>query len=120
MYIRKNDVVAVLSGDDKGKTGQVLRVDREANKVVVQGINLVWKHVKPNKRNPQGGRLSMEMPIDASKVALLDPASGKPTRVGVRYLPDGSKELYAKKSGAALRTLAKAKKAYAEYTKAAK
>jgi large subunit ribosomal protein L24 len=120
MYIRTNDTVAVLSGDDKGKTGKVIRVDRANNKVVVQGVNLVWKHVKPNRRNQQGGRLSTEMPIDASKVALIDPASGKPTRVGVRYLPDGSKELYAKKSGATLRTIAKARKAYAEYTKEAK
>ena len=110
MYIRSGDVVEVLAGDDKGKRGKVLRVLAKKGKMVVEGVNRVWKHVKPNRRNPQGGRLSKEMPINVSNAALIDPQTNQPTRVGVRILPDGGKERYAKTSGAALGTLAPAKK----------
>jgi len=96
MYIRKDDTVEVLTGDDKGTRGKVLRVLRSKGQVVVQGVNRVYRHLKPSRRNPQGGRLSKEMPINASNVALIHPVSNRPTRVGVRYLEDGSKELYAK------------------------
>jgi large subunit ribosomal protein L24 len=113
MFIRKDDIVAVLAGDDKGKRGKVLRVIRTENKVVVEGINRVYKHLKPSRRNPQGGRLSKEMPVDASNVALIDPQTNVPTRVGTRYLADGTKELFAKKSGARIRVLAKANPKYA-------
>lgn len=113
MHIRVDDVVEVVAGDDKGKRGKVVSIDRAKNKVVVQGINLVYRHMKPSRRNQQGGRLSKEMAIALSNVALIDPTTGKPTRVGVRYLPDGSKELYAKKSGATIRSLSKARTAYA-------
>lgn len=114
MFIRKDDTVEVLAGDDKGKRGKVLRINREANKVVVEGINRVYRHLKPSRLNPQGGRLSKEMPIDASNVALVDPTTNKATRVGVKYLDDGSKILVAKKSGTTLRTLAKANPKYAK------
>ena len=107
MYIRKDDVVEVISGDDKGTRGKVLKVIREKGQVVVEGVNRVYRHLKPSKRNPQGGRLSKEMPVDASNVMLIDPVSNKPTRVGVRYLNDGSKELYAKRSKARIRLLSK-------------
>ena len=113
MYIRKDDVVEVMTGDDKGTRGKVLRVLRVKNKVVVEGVNKVYRHLKPSRRNPQGGRLSKEMPVDASNVMLIDPSTGKPTRVGVRYLADGSKELYAKKSGVRLRLLTKPNPKYA-------
>src|SRR5262245_65804325 len=113
MYIRKDDVVEVIAGDDKGTRGKVLRVIRAENKVVVEGVNRVYRHLKPSKRNPQGGRLSKEMPVDASNVMLVDPARNQPTRVGVRYLPDGSKELYAKTSGRRIRMLSKANPKYA-------
>jgi large subunit ribosomal protein L24 len=113
MHIRKDDIVAVLSGDDKGKRGKVMRVLRSTNKVLVQGVNLVYKHLKPSKQNPQGGRLSKEMPIAISNVALIDPQTNAPTRVAVRFLPDGTKELYAKKSGARIRALTKEKPKYA-------
>jgi large subunit ribosomal protein L24 len=113
MYLRKDDVVEVLTGDDKGTRGKVLRVLRAENKVVVEGVNRVYRHLKPSRRNPQGGRLSKEMPVNVSNVALIDPASGKPTRVGVRYLADGSKELFAKKSGTRLRLLTKPNPKYA-------
>ena len=90
MNIRVNDIVQVIAGDDKGKRGKVLSVDREADKVTVQGINLVYRHMKPSRANPQGGRLSKEMPLQAANVQLIDPSTNKPTRVGTRYNPDGS------------------------------
>ena len=102
MHIRVDDVVIVLCGNNRGTRGKVLSVDRKKGKVVVEGVNRVWKHVRRSQRNPQGGRLHMEMPIDLSNVALIDPQQDAPTRVGVRYLPDGSKERYSKKSGASL------------------
>ena len=114
MHLRKDDVVEVVAGDDKGSRGKVLRVLRSKNKVVVEGINRVYRHLKPSRRNPQGGRLSKEMPVDASNVMLIDPVKNVPTRVGVRYTPDGSKELYAKKSGTRLRLLSKPDPKYAK------
>lgn len=113
MYIRKDDIVVILTGDDKGKRGRVLRVLRGKGKIVVENINRVYRHLKPSRRNPQGGRLSKEMAIDASNAALIDPSTNTPTKVGVRYLPDGTKELYAKKSGARIRTLTKPDPKYA-------
>lgn len=113
MYIRKDDVVEVVAGDDKGTRGKVLKVLRAKNQLVVAGVNRVYRHLKPSKRNPQGGRLSKEMPVDASNVMFVDPATNKPTRVGVRYLPDGSKELYAKKSKTRIRLLSKPDAKYA-------
>jgi large subunit ribosomal protein L24 len=102
MLIRKGDMVRVVTGDDRGTTARVLRVIPDENKVVVEGVNKVYKHLKPSRRNPQGGRLSKEMPVDVSNVMLIDPSSNRPTRVGVRVLADGTKERYAKRSGAAL------------------
>jgi large subunit ribosomal protein L24 len=113
MYIRKDDVVEVVAGDDKGTRGKVLKVLRDKNQVVVAGVNRVYRHLKPSKRNPQGGRLSKEMPVSASNVMFVDPATNSPTRVGVRYLPDGSKELYAKKSKTRIRLLSKPNPKYA-------
>lgn len=113
MYIRKDDVVEVITGDDKGTRGKVLKILRDKGQVVVEGVNRVYRHLRPSKRNPQGGRLSKEMPVDASNVMLIDPSTNKPTRVGVRYLPDGSKELYAKKSKTRIRMLSKPNPKYA-------
>src|SRR6476620_7271538 len=114
MHIRINDIVQVLTGEDKGKRGKVLAVNREAGKVTVQGVNLVYRHLKPSKNNPQGGRLSKEMPLQAANVALIDPTTNKPTRVGTRYTADGSKELFAKKSGTLIRVLSKPNTKYAK------
>jgi large subunit ribosomal protein L24 len=114
MHIRKDDTVEVLAGDDKGTRGRVLRVLRDEGKVVVEGVNRVYRHLKPSRRNPQGGRLSKEMPVQVSNVALIDPQTNRPTRVGVKYLDDGTKVLVAKRSGATLRTLAKADPKYAK------
>jgi large subunit ribosomal protein L24 len=117
MYINKDDTVEILTGDDKGKRGKVLRVLRTKNQLVVEGINRVYRHLKPSRRNPQGGRLSKEMPLNASNVAIIDPTTNKPTRVGVKYLDDGSKILVAKKSGTTLRTLSKANPKFAKTKK---
>jgi large subunit ribosomal protein L24 len=102
MLIRKGDMVRVIAGDDAGATARVLRVIKDKGKLVVEGVNKVYKHMKPNRRNPQGGRLSKEMPIDVSNVMLIDPSTNRPTRIGIRILSDGSKERFAKKSGASL------------------
>ncbi len=112
MHIRKDDIVEIITGDDKGKRGRVLSVDRAKGKIVVEGINRVYKHMRPSRHNPQGGRLSKEMAIAISNVLLVDPQDNKPTRVGVRYLPDGSKERYAKRSGTGLGKVAPARKAH--------
>lgn len=110
MMIRKGDMVRVITGDDAGTTARVLRVIIDDGKVVVEGVNKVYKHMKPNRRNPQGGRLSKEMPINVSNVMLIDPSTSRPTRVGVRILADGSKERFAKKSGASLGKIGRPKK----------
>ena len=102
MKIKVGDMVRVLSGDDRSKSGKVISVNHDKNKVLVEGVNLVYKHVKPSRRNPQGGRLHKEMPVPVSIVAMVCPKTGKPTKVGYRFLADGSKERFARKSGAAL------------------
>jgi large subunit ribosomal protein L24 len=114
MHIKTNDIVLVISGPDRGQRGKVLRVISDRGKVVVEGVNRVFKHMRRSQKNPQGGRLSKEMPIDVSNVALLDPNSDKPTRVGVRVLADGTKERYAKRSGASLGIISKPRKAVAK------
>lgn len=114
MHIRKDDVVEVITGDDKGTRGRVLRVLRAKEKIVVEGVNRVYRHLKPSRGNPQGGRLSKEMPVSVSNVLLIDPSTNKPTRVGVRYTADGSKELFAKKSGQRIRILSKPDAKYAK------
>lgn len=91
MHIRAGDTVEVIAGNDKGERGKVLKVDREAGKLVVEGVNRVHKHVRRSQRNPQGGRLSKEMPIQLSNVKLVCPRCGRPARTGVRYGDDGSK-----------------------------
>lgn len=80
-HIKTGDMVMVVTGADKGRTGRVLRVLLDKNRVVVEGVNRVWKHVRPSQRNPQGGRIQKNAPIHASNVMPLDPASGKGTRV---------------------------------------
>ena len=112
MLLKVEDEVLVIAGGDKGHRGKVLVVDRKKNKVVVEGAGLVRKHVRKSQKNPAGGRLSKEMPIHASNVMLIDPSDGQPTRIGVRYLDDGSKERYAKKSGKSLGKIAPAKDRY--------
>src|ERR1700730_15379745 len=107
MHIKKDDTVEGIYGDDRGKRGCVLAVFPDRGKILVKGINRVYKHMKPSRRNQQGGRLSKEMPMNASNVALICPQTGKPTRVGLRYLADGSKERFSKRSGDALGKVSK-------------
>lgn len=97
MHIKKGDTVVVLSGNHKGKEGKVLKVYIDKAKVIVEGINLRKKHIKPNQKNPQGGIQEKEGPIHASKVMLVH--GGKKTRVGHKKLADGKKVRVAKASG---------------------
>lgn len=113
MLIREEDEVVVVAGVEKGARGKVLKIDRKNGRVLVEGVGKVYKHVKRSQKNPQGGRLSKEMPIDVSNVMLICPETGKHTRVGVRHLPDGSKERYAKRSGASLGVITPPKPKYA-------
>ena len=100
MWIKANDTVKVITGEDRGATGKVIRVNRKVGKLVVEGVNRVYKHVRRSQKNPQGGRLSKEMPVQVSNVQLVCGACGAATRLGARWLPDGSKERYCKKCGA--------------------
>ena len=98
LHIKKGDTVYVNAGNYKGETGKVLSVDPSKDRAIVAGVNIVKKHTKPNAKNPQGGIVSQEAPIHVSNLQLIDPKSGKPTRVGYRM--DGDKKIrYAKKSG---------------------
>ena len=101
MKIKVGDTVKVIAGDDKGATGKVSRVMRDKNRVVVEGIGKVWKHVKRGQKNPQGGRLSIETSIHASNVLLVNSA-GETTRVGHRKTADGGKERFARNGGGSL------------------
>jgi len=109
MWIRVNDTVKVIVGDDRGAQGRVLRVDRRKGKVVVEHVNRVYKHVRRSQKNPQGGRLSLEMPIPLSNVLLVCEKCGAATRLGARLLDDGSKERFCKKCGASNGQIAPAK-----------
>ena len=97
--IKKGDTVVVLAGKDKGKTGEVTRVDPKASKVVVAGVNVAVRHRKPSQANPQGGLDRFEAPLHISIVALSDPKSGKATRVRIEAGKDGKKVRVAVKSG---------------------
>ncbi|MGB2819781.1 MAG: 50S ribosomal protein L24 [Phycisphaerae bacterium] len=109
MHIKKGDRVVVIAGDDRGRTGEVIRIDAAAGKVLVQGVNRVYRHLRPSRQNPQGGRIQKEMPVDISNVLPIDPKTDQPTRVGFRIVQDGSKERFARKSGETLGTVRKAK-----------
>ncbi|WP_040225836.1 50S ribosomal protein L24 [Bhargavaea cecembensis] len=99
MHVKKGDKVQVITGKDKGKTGVILAAFPKKDRVIVEGVNVIKKHTKPNQENPQGGILSKEAPIHVSNVMLLDPKSGEPTRVGYKVDADGKKVRVAKKSG---------------------
>lgn len=96
--IRKGDQVIVLAGGDKGKTGEVVRVIPSKNRAVVQSLNMIKKHTKPSATSPQGGIVEMEAPIHISNLALVDPETGKATKVGYK-MEDDKKVRFAKKSG---------------------
>ena len=99
LKIKKNDTVIVLTGEDKGKTGKVTKVLVEKQRAIVEGINMVNKSTKPNAKNPQGGFVKQEASIHISNISLIDPKSGKATRVAIQKNEDGKKVRIAKKSG---------------------
>ncbi|MDE7410873.1 MAG: 50S ribosomal protein L24 [Paramuribaculum sp.] len=99
LHIKKGDTVYVRSGEDRGKTGRVLKVLVSKGTALVEGINIVTKATKPSAQHPQGGLVKMEAPINISNLSLLDPKTGKPTRIGRRLNADGKLVRYAKKSG---------------------
>ena len=104
MKIRKDDEVIVIAGKDKGKTGKVLRVDRKAERVFVEGLNMIKRHQRPNPANPnaQVGVIEREAPIHVSNVAIVDPKDNKPTRVGTRRDENGRRMRVTKRSGSEL------------------
>jgi len=122
MHIKKDDQVAIIAGDDRdiSRARRVIRVIPDENRVVVEGANLVYKHLKPSRRNPQGGRLSKEMPVSTSNVLLFCPTCHQGVRVGYAYdAADGHKYRYCrrcKKEGRStnLGRLSKARPAYAK------
>ena len=99
LHIKKGDTVVVNAGDDKGKQGRVLEVDRDKNKAIVEGINMVSKSTKPNAKSPQGGIVKKEAFIHLSNLAMVDPKTGKGTRVGRKLNAENKLVRFAKKSG---------------------
>jgi large subunit ribosomal protein L24 len=108
LHVKKGDVVELITGDHKGATGKVLRVIPEKNSVVVQGHNTAKKHVRPSRKNPQGGRINVEQPIHISNVLPVNPKSSQGTRVRYPRAADGSKKRVAV-DGTELGTVKKAK-----------
>ena len=101
LKIKSGDIVTVIAGDHKGSEGKVVSVDREKNKAIVEGVNMVSKHTKPSSKNPQGGIVKKEAPIHISNLALIDPKSKKATKVGIKT--EGDKKVrFSKKSNQVL------------------
>ena len=120
MHIKKDDMVQVIAGDDNGARAKVLRIDRAAGTLVVEGVNRVYKHVRRSQRNPQGGRLSKEMPVQISNVLLICNHCNRGVRTGARFLNDGSKERFCRKCGTALGSIAPARNAHAASSQGSK
>ncbi|GEN34799.1 50S ribosomal protein L24 [Aneurinibacillus danicus] len=101
LHVKSGDNVVVISGKDKGKKGRILAAYPKTGRVLVEGVNMVKKHTRPNANNPQGGIVTQEAPIHASNVMIVDPKTGEPTRIGSKVV-DGKKVRIAKKSGEVL------------------
>ena len=99
LKIRKGDTVQVIAGDDKGKTGRVLSVDEDKQRVIVEKVNFIKRHTKARRAGVQSGIIEREAPIHLSNVMLYDDKTGRGTRVGVRTLPDGTRERVSRASG---------------------
>ena len=97
--LKKGDTVMVLAGREKGKTGTIIATHPAENKVTIEGINVVKKHIKPNKQYPQGGIIDITKPIWVSKVAIVDPSTKKPSKIGMSVDKDGKRTRVFKKSG---------------------
>jgi len=101
MHVKRDDLVQVIAGKDKGKQGKIVKVLRSENRVIVEGVNMVTKHLKPSQANPEGGVIKTEGKIHASNVMLVDPKTNEPTRVGIE-IKDGKKIRVSKKTGNAI------------------
>jgi large subunit ribosomal protein L24 len=99
LHIKKGDTVLVITGNSKGQKGKVLEVNRDKDRAIVEGVNMVKKHTKPNSKNPQGGILEQEASIHVSNLMLADPKTGVKTRIGRKLNADGKLVRYSKKSG---------------------
>ena len=99
LHIRKGDTVKILAGDDKGKQGKVLEVNREKRRALVEGVNMMTKHTKPSAGKPEGGITKVESFIHISNLMLIDPATGNPTRIGRKLNDKGKLQRYSKKTG---------------------
>lgn len=99
LHLKKGDQVRIITGNDKGKEGKVLQVLPDKMRAFVEGANIITKHTKPNAQNPNGGIVKQEAAIHISNLMVIDPKTGKPSRVGRRLNDDGKLERYAKKSG---------------------
>jgi len=99
LHIKKGDTVFVNTGEYKGQKGRILGIDRKKNRAIVEGINMISKHTKPNAQNPNGGIIKKEAAVHISNLMLIDPASGAPTRIGRRRNNKGKLVRYSKKSG---------------------
>jgi large subunit ribosomal protein L24 len=99
LHIKKGDTVFVNAGENKGRQGRVLEIIRKTDRAIVEGINLVSKHTKPNAKSPQGGIIKKEAPVHVSNLMLVDPSTGKPTRIGRKSNGDSRLVRYSKKSG---------------------
>ena len=102
MRLKTGDNVVIITGKDKGKQGKIVASKPTENKVIVEGLNMVKKHVRQSEQNPDGGVIEMEAPIKVSNIMLVDPKTGERTRVGYKMV-DGKKVRYAKKSGEVLK-----------------
>ena len=109
LHIKKGDTVEIIAGDHKGATGRVLRVIPQKNRVIVQGHNIVKKHVRPSRKNPQGGRINIEQPIHMSNVLPVNPKSSKSSRVTYQVTEDGTKKRLTS-DGAEIGVVKKSKK----------
>ncbi|MCE4565658.1 50S ribosomal protein L24 [Maribellus sp. CM-23] len=99
LHIKKGDTVVVITGNDKGRKGRVLEVIRKTDRAIVEGVNMIKKHTKPNAKSPQGGIIEQEAPVHISNLMLVDPKSGQATRVGRKLNDDGKLVRISKKSG---------------------
>jgi len=99
LHVKTGDTVKVIAGDERGKTGRIIAVNADKQKVTIEGLNLVTKHAKPSAKNPQGGISQVEAPIHASNVAIVDPKTGEATKTAKRKNSEGKTERYSKKTG---------------------
>lgn len=98
-HIRKGDTAMVIAGNDKGKKGKVLEVLKDKNRAIIEGVNIMTKHVKPSAKHPEGGIEKTEAPIHISNIMLVDPSTGEPTRIGRKRDAEGKLQRFSKKTG---------------------